>query len=100
MKLRNDETILAKDEVSYLQGIVPVSGSIQLSNQRILFYPTGITNRLGLGKEFSIELDNIEDLALNGKTMRIKTGEEVFRFSGYGAVRLHEHQTVPVVHLS
>ncbi|MEC7987965.1 MAG: PilZ domain-containing protein [Myxococcota bacterium] len=96
MKLRNDETILAKDEVSYLQGIVPVSGTIQLSNQRILFYPTGITNRLGLGKEFSIELDNIEDLALNGKTMRIKTGEELFRFSGYGAIRLHERVEIVV----
>ena len=96
MKLRNDETILAKDEVSYLQGIVPVSGTIQLSNQRILFFPTGITNRLGLGKEFVIELDIIEELSLSGKTLRVKTPDEMFRFSGYGAVRLHERIEIVV----
>ena len=41
VKIRVDETLLAKDSGSYIHGFVPVAGEFQLSNQRLFFISKG-----------------------------------------------------------
>ena len=87
IKTRIDESILAKDYSSYTHGIVPISGTIYLSNQRVFFEPSGLGSVVSK-KIVEIEIEQIEVIELHRNGFSIECNNETHRFSGSGAKRM------------
>ena len=87
IKTRIDESILAKDNSSYTHGIVPIGGTIYLSNQRVLFEPSGLGSVV-TKKVVEIEIEQIESIELNRSGFSIHIENDIHRFSGSGAKRM------------
>ena len=79
--VRIDESILAKDEGTYMHSVIPISGKMFLSNQRFLFFTEGVRKML-FPKSIEIEIEQIYELEEKSNGFAIHINNDVFRFSG------------------
>jgi hypothetical protein len=85
--IRIDESILARDEGTYMHSVIPISGKIFLSNQRFLFFTEGF-RKMVFQKSIEIEIEQIDELEEKSNGFAIHIENEVFRFTGTGAQRI------------
>ncbi len=90
--LRANERLLASDKCHVHKGALAFSGKIFLTDQRLVFFPQSQIDRWAGAEQFEIELSEILMLDLRGfrKKMYIVIESQEFRFSGDGALRIHE----------
>lgn len=93
VKVRVDESIMAQDEATYTHGIIPISGKLYLSNQRLFFYTKGI-NKLLVGQNIELELDKIDELEEKSNGFTVRLSGDVYKFSGTGAQRIFDRISV------
>ncbi len=93
VKVRVDESILAQDECTYTHGIIPISGKIYLSTQRLFFQTQGLS-KVVVGQDLELELEQIDELEEISQGFTIRISADVFRFSGTGAQRIFNRLNV------
>ena len=93
VKVRVDESILAQDECTYTHGIIPISGKVSLSTQRLFFQTQGLS-KVVVGQDLELELEHIDELEELSQGFSIRISADVYRFSGTGAQRIFDRLNV------
>ena len=93
VKVRVDESILAQDECTYTHGIIPVSGKVYLSTQRLFFQTQGIT-KVVVGQNLELEMEQIDEVTEGSNGFSVRISADVYRFTGTGAQRIYERLNV------
>ena len=93
VKVRVDESILTQDECKYVHGIIPVSGKVYLSTQRLFFQTQGLS-KVVVGQNLELELEHIDEINENSNGFSIRISADIYRFSGTGAQRIFERLNV------
>lgn len=93
VKVRVDESILAQDECTYTHGIIPISGKVYLSTQRLFFQIQGLS-KIVIGQDLELELEHIDELEEQSQGFSIRISADVYRFSGTGAQRIFNRLNV------
>ena len=93
VKVRVDESILAQDECTYTHGIIPISGKVFLSTQRLFFQTQGLS-KIVVGQDIELELEHIDELEELSQGFSVRISADVYRFSGTGAQRIFNRLNV------
>ena len=93
VKVRVDESIMAQDEATYTHGIIPVSGNLYLSNQRLFFHAHGLSKVL-MGQNIELELEQMDEIEEKSVGFTVRISGDFYKFSGTGAQRIFERLNV------
>ncbi len=89
--LNENEQLLIEELCMRMQGPLAYSGVLTLTNQRMLFNPTGRLDRMVGIRAFTVSTTEISQTQLKGleRNLFVTVGEEEYRFAGEGARRVH-----------
>ena len=91
-KLQPDErTVLSEDECLFHKGPLAYPGRLSLYQDLLRFSPARALDRLAGAEDVDIKVDQITELSAGGinHNLDIHIGDALFRFSGRGAIRVH-----------
>jgi hypothetical protein len=99
ISIHSDETIIARDLCLWHRGPIAHDGELTLTSYRLFFDPLKKLDRMTGAKELDIDLEHISSISIEkvttlrggiDKQAIVRTEGEVYKFSGTGALRIHE----------
>jgi c-di-GMP-binding flagellar brake protein YcgR len=89
--LNEHEQLLIQELCMRMQGPLAYSGVLTLTDQRMMFHPTGRLDRMVGVKAFTIPTAEISKTRIKGleRNLFVTVGDEEYRFAGEGARRVH-----------
>ena len=92
-KIRSGEEVIVADTCLHHKGPLAFKGEMTLTNERLVFMPSSRLDKMAGAKALGFSLERIRGVDVGGldKMLRLTTEDgDTFKFSGAGALRLHE----------
>ena len=91
-KIRSGEKVIVADACLHHKGPLAFKGEMTLTNERVVWMPSGRLDKMAGAKAIGFSLERIEKVEVSGldKMLHLTVGGSLFKFSGAGALRLRE----------